>query len=296
MPNNMKFFLLFFLAAILAVSCSNSKYPDYKESDNGLYFKLVTDEDGVLPNVGDYMKVDIQYITWTDSVFFDSKSEILPVWIPVEKPTFRGDIMEGLAMLSVGDSASFILRTDSFFIRTIGAARIPDFAAKDSMMYVNVKVLDIKSQDEFAQERQLIDQDLEVQYEQLRVKEEVEMVDYLKVNNINQKPTESGLIFIPVKNVTGPRLQIGQKVKCHYTGSFIDGQIFDSSIGMEPLEVVVGSPDLIDGFNEALLLMNVGSEAKAIIPSSIGFGKSEINSPIPPYATLVFEITVLSAE
>lgn len=292
----MKLLPFFFLAALIAVSCSDSKYPGYDKSENGLYYKIVTDEEGLVPNVGDYMKVDIQYITWSDSVFFDSKSEILPVWIPVEKPTYNGDIMEGLAMLSIGDSASFILRTDSFFLRTIGAARVPDFALKDSMMYVNVKVLDIKSQDEFAQERQLIDQDLEVQYEQLRVKEEAELAEYLRVNNITQKPSETGLIFIPVKNGGGPRLQIGQKVKCHYTGAFIDGQIFDSSIGMEPLEVVVGSPDLIDGFNEALLQMNVGSEAKAIIPSSIGFGKSEINSPIPPYATLIFEITVLSAE
>ncbi len=292
----MKIFPLLILAAFVAVSCSNSKFPGYKESDNGLYFKIVNDQDGLIPSVGDYMKVDIQYLTWTDSVFFDNKSEILPVWIPVEKPTFRGDIMEGLAMLSIGDSASFILRIDSFFLRTIGAARVPDFALKDSMMYVNVKVLDIKSQNDFAQERQLIDQDLEVQYEQLRVKENLEMAEYIRVNNITQKPSSTGLIFIPIKNGGGTRLQIGQKVKCHYTGAFIDGQIFDSSIGMEPLYVVVGSPDLIDGFNEALLLMSVGSEAKAIIPSSIGFGQSEINSPIPPYATLIFEITVLSAE
>lgn len=296
MPNKMKKSLLFFLVVVTAFSCSKSPYPGYDLSDNGLNYKIVDDQEGTPVASGDFMKVRVQYKTMSDSVFFDSEQEIVPVWIPLNKPSFRGDIMEGLAMLSVGDSASFIVRADTFFVMTIGARNIPRFLEKDSMMYVNLRVLEVKTQSQFAEEQQILGQEIDNQYAQLKEKEELDFANYLKVNNITQKPTESGLIFIPIKNGTGPKLVAGQTVKCHYTGSLIDGQIFDSSIGKDPLEVTVGSPDLIDGFNEALMLMSVGSQARAIMPSSIAFGKSEIDSPIPPYATVVFEITVVGTK
>lgn len=296
MPNNMKKVFLLILVALTAFSCSQSDYPGYDLSDNGLNYKIVDDQEGNPVAVGDFVKVRIQYRTMNDSVFFDSEQEIVPVWIPVNKPAFHGDIMEGLAMLSVGDSASFVVRADTFFRMTIGAQSFPSFLEKDSMMYVNLRVLEVKTQNEFAQEKQILAQEVEKQFTELKEKEMLDLEYYLKINNITQKPTASGLILIPLKNGSGPKLVAGQNVKCHYTGTLIDGQIFDSSIGKNPLEVVVGSPDLIDGFNEALTMMSVGSQVKAIMPSSIGFGRSEIDSPIPPYATVIFDITVVSAE
>jgi len=296
MLNNMRNLFLCFLVALTAFSCSQSDYPGYDLSENGLNYRIVDDQDGLQVAVGDFINVRIQYKTMSDSVFFDSDQEIVPVWIPVNKPSFRGDIMEGLAMLSVGDSASFVVRADTFFRMTIGALSFPSFLEKDSMMYVNLRVLEVKTQSEFAQEKQILAQEVEKQFAELKEKEMLDLKYYLKINNITQTPTESGLIFIPVKVGSGPRLITGQTVRCHYTGTLIDGQIFDSSVGKNPLEVVVGSPDLIDGFNEALTMMSVGSQATVIMPSKIGFGRSEIDSPIPPYATVIFDITVVSAE
>lgn len=296
MLNNMKNPLLLLLVVLAAFSCSESDYPGYKKSDNGLNYKIADDQDGQAVVVGDFMNVRIQYKTMNDSVFFDSEQEIVPVWIPINKAAFRGDIMEGLAMLSVGDSASFVVRADNFFHKTIGSPDFPSFLEKDSMMYVNLRVLEVKTQSEFAQERQILDQEVERQFTELKEKEALDLKYYLQINKITQKPTSSGLIFIPTKTASGPKLVAGQSIKCHYTGTLIDGQIFDSSIGKNPLEVVVGSPDLIDGFNEALTMMSVGGQAKAIMPSSIGFGRSEIDSPIPPFATVIFEITVVGAD
>jgi FKBP-type peptidyl-prolyl cis-trans isomerase len=291
----MKRFFLILFVVVVALSCSKSKYKGYKLSDNGLHYKIVEDKEGESVAVGDFINVRMQYKTLNDSVFFDSEQEIMPVWIPINKPAFKGDIMEGLAMLSIGDSASFIVRADTFFRMTIGTFTFPAFLQKDEMMYVNLRVLSVKTQSEFAQEKQIIEDEIKKQYDELKEKELLDLEYYLKLNNITQKPTETGLIFVPIKNGSGPRLVAGQTVKCHYIGTLIDGQIFDSSVGKAPLEVVVGSPDLIDGFNEALTMMSVGSQAKVIMPSSIAFGKSEIDSPIPPYATVVFEITIVSA-
>ncbi len=289
----LKLFILTPIAlGLILIGCSSGQYPGYEYSDNGLYYKIVEDSDTELIKKGDFLKVNIRYSTMSDSVFFDSKKEVLPVWIKIDEPAFRGDVMEGISMLSIGDSASFIVRIDTFFLMTIGAARVPDFG-NDSMMYVNIRVLDSKSSEEFELEREILDQQTKVQLEELRVKEIEDLKNYIQINNITQQPTESGLVFIPVQNGTGALIKKGQTVICHYTGAFIDGQIFDTSKDMEPLRVKIGSGDMIAGFDEALQMMNKGAKAKVIIPSEIGFGKSEMNSPIPPYATLVFDIEVI---
>jgi len=57
-------------------------------------------------------------------------------------------------------------------------------------------------------------------------------------------------------------IKVGDKVKVHYTGSFEDGQIFDSSIGREPLEFVVGAGQVIPGFEEAIIGMEVGEKSR----------------------------------
>ena len=283
---------LMMIAVLFLLSCNSGPYPGYEYSDNGLYYKIVEDSDTEKPSEGDFLKVNIQYVTMNDSVFFDSKDEVLPVWVPIIKPDFRGDIMEGIAMLSVGYSASFIVRIDTFFMMTIGAARVPDFGS-DSMMYVNMRVIDSKSREDFEMEREFLDQQTRVQLEELRVKELEDLDEYLKINNITQQPLESGLIFIPIQNGNGIPITEGKKVICHYTGTFVDGTVFDTSDGLEPLQVEIGSGDVIDGFDEALRLMSKGGKARVIIPSDIGFGQSDINSPIPPYATLIFDIEVI---
>ena len=50
----------------------------------------------------------------------------------------------------------------------------------------------------------------------------------------------------------------GDNVKVHYTGTLADGTVFDSSEGKEPLEFAVGSGQVIEGFDEAMIGMKVG--------------------------------------
>lgn len=101
----------------------------------------------------------------------------------------------------------------------------------------------------------------------------------------------SGLQYQVITEGTGPKPTINDQVKCHYTGSFVDGKVFESSYNNgQPITFAVGG--VIKGWTEALLLMPVGSKYKLFIPSELGYGDGD-NGPIAGGSTLIFEVELL---
>jgi FKBP-type peptidyl-prolyl cis-trans isomerase FkpA len=106
--------------------------------------------------------------------------------------------------------------------------------------------------------------------------------------------TASGLQIETLTAGTGETPKATDKVKVHYVGTLIDGTKFDSSIDRgEP--IVFGLDGVIKGWGEGLQLMKVGGKARLVIPPSLGYG-ADGSGTIPPYATLVFEVQLISIE
>lgn len=102
----------------------------------------------------------------------------------------------------------------------------------------------------------------------------------------------SGLQYQVIKEGTGLIPTANDKVKVHYTGSLLDGTIFDSSVQRgEPLEIAVNG--VIAGWIEALQLMPVGSKWKLFIPSYLAYGDNQAGPTIKPGSTLIFEVELL---
>ncbi len=107
--------------------------------------------------------------------------------------------------------------------------------------------------------------------------------------------TPSGLEYIEKEAGTGAQAAAGKIVRVHYTGKFQDGKIFDSSIPRgEPIEFKLGTGRVIKGWDEGIALMKVGGKAQLIIPPHLAYGERGAGGVIPPNATLVFDVELVS--
>lgn len=105
--------------------------------------------------------------------------------------------------------------------------------------------------------------------------------------------TPSGLRYVVEKKGDGKKSpKLGQMVTVHYTGTLLDGRIFDSSVKRgSPAEFSVG--EVIEGWNEALQTMTKGEKRTLIIPPDLGYGSMGYPGVIPPDSYLVFEVELL---
>jgi FKBP-type peptidyl-prolyl cis-trans isomerase FklB len=105
--------------------------------------------------------------------------------------------------------------------------------------------------------------------------------------------TESGLQYEVITTGEGEKPSAESTVSVHYHGTFANGDVFDSSVERgQPAEFPVNG--VIAGWTEALQLMTEGSKWKLTIPYGLAYGERGSQGAIPPYATLVFEVELLS--
>lgn len=119
--------------------------------------------------------------------------------------------------------------------------------------------------------------------------------EFLKINGHKAGVTTlpSGLQYEVIKMGDGPKPQLTDSVECHYHGTLINGQVFDSSMDRGetatfPLQGV------IKGWTEILQLMPVGSKLKVVIPADLAYGDRGAGQMIQPGSTLIFIIELIA--
>ncbi|MBB3228470.1 FKBP-type peptidyl-prolyl cis-trans isomerase FkpA/FKBP-type peptidyl-prolyl cis-trans isomerase FklB [Luteibacter sp. Sphag1AF] len=112
------------------------------------------------------------------------------------------------------------------------------------------------------------------------------------------KTTASGLQYEVIQAGTGQRPGPSDTVSINYTGTFVNGEVFDASAAHKDAEHPNGAPatiplaSVIPGFREGLQLMQVGGKYKLFIPAAIAYGAKPENG-FPPNATIIFEVELL---
>jgi FKBP-type peptidyl-prolyl cis-trans isomerase FkpA len=116
--------------------------------------------------------------------------------------------------------------------------------------------------------------------------------NYLSDNfNKNFELKPSGLYYLEEVPGSGESPVAGDTVYVQYSGSFLDGQVFDSNIGKADFSFPVGVGFAIYGFDEGITYMKPGGKSLLLIPSKLGYGASG-NYYISGYTPLLFEVTL----
>lgn len=287
---------------IALASCNSSDLPGYKKTENGLYYKFeVENKTAPQPKIGDVLEAEFE-VKIKDSVLYSNIGHPQRSFM-VEKSMFKGDLNEGLLLMHVGDKISLGISADSMskFIP------LPENFEKNKgeKIFFNITLKSIISKEDMEKERA----DYEAKIMAAKNSEADSIAAYVAKNNIKVKPTASGLYIVSVKKGNGAKAEKGKKVKVNYTGRFLNGKVFDTSLepiakeaGIHnparpymPMEYVFGEQSFIPGWDEATLQMRAGDIIEVVIPSSMGYGEHG-SQAIPPYTPLVFKIEMISVE
>ncbi|NTW31396.1 MAG: peptidylprolyl isomerase, partial [Bacteroidetes bacterium] len=212
------------------------------------------------------------------------------------KPVYKGDISEGIAMMHLGDSASFIINADSFYFKNVGVKTLPEKIDSGSKLVFEIKVISIMKKAEYEKEQKLRMEKMTAMMEERKKKEPEDILTYVKENKITVKPTATGLYYVETKRGTGVKAESGKQVFVSYTGKLLDGTVFDSSEGKAPISFKLGTKEVIPAWDEGVALMRVGGKAKFVIPSNIAYGERGAGNVIMPYSPLVFEVELVDVK
>ncbi|MFQ6611048.1 MAG: FKBP-type peptidyl-prolyl cis-trans isomerase, partial [Fidelibacterota bacterium] len=235
-------------------------FDNFTTTASGLKYLESEAGTGEYPDKGDICVVHYTG-TFLDGTKFDSSVDR---GTPFEFPVGTGRVIKGwdeaFLTMKVGSKRKLVIPPDLAY----GSQERGSIPANSTLVF-DVELLDIKTP--------FVDHDFELPGEEIR--------------------TESGLLMIEHVKGSGELPKVGQTVSVHYTGTLEDGTKFDSSHDRgQPLSFAVGTGRVIQGWDEALLLMPKGSKRTLIIPPNLGYGDRGIG-PIPPNATLIFEVELV---
>ena len=267
------------LVALTSLACS-SKYSGFDKSETGLYYKLFkVSTDTVKPKIGDWVSLSMRY-KYKDSTLFESaKAMGSPVRFQLPPSDFKGDIYEGISMMSAGDSATFIVNADSLFMKTFRQKTRPEFVDSNSVIYFYITLLSSDSP------------------QSLMKKEEDSLKKYVADKKITVQPEPSGLYYIETLAGKGASVDTGTWVTMHFKVMMPDGkQIFSSYDKGEPMKFEYGKRFDTPGFEEGIGKMKKGGKATLIVPSKIAFGEAGRGAMVPPYATVIYEVELVDLQ
>jgi FKBP-type peptidyl-prolyl cis-trans isomerase len=246
----------------------------------------------------------LQYRNDKDSVVFDSRTgptrrkgdSIGIVTIPLEK-TFNGCLEQGITLMAAGDSAEFLVNTDSLFFKTFKAKSLPPFAHSGTMLTFDLKLVKFQTKDEIEKEKQELIAKQQAQMQQAKDAEPGIISKYLSDNKLNVQPTGDGMYILQDTQGPGKQVSEGDSVEVTYKGPFLDGKIFDQSSahgGKGTFEIQYSqSARLIRGWIILIGTMKEGQKTTVLIPSKLAYGDRGFGGLIPPFTPLIFEIEIV---
>lgn len=289
-------YIFYFLFFIFLASCESPRFPDYTETENGLFYKLEDIGDGEKrAKPGDYVTAQITIKAENDSVLFDTYKMGLEGAVTFILPAveYEKDYREGYLFLSEGDRATFITDAHALFIKK-NRTMIPKGMNLESVIRVETTVLKVKTQQEH--EKEIMEE--KAKLERGEFEENKILQKYIADSAAGAVPVANGMYYVRLAEGNGVTLDSGRVALLNYKGCFLNGRCFDLSFETQPFEYIIGAEEqLIPGLVAGIRRMREGEKAKFIIPSHLAFGSNGSSTGmVPPFTTLAYEVELLKVQ
>jgi FKBP-type peptidyl-prolyl cis-trans isomerase len=253
------------------------------------------------PKEGDMIKVHLLSAV-NNRLMYNSRAvnKNKPIEFGINKPAFKGDIIEAITLMTPGDSIVCMADADAVF--TNSKTKKPDFIKKGDKVFYFIKLVSVKTKEEVQKEqqaafqKQIKEQMVKQEKEQSKntAKEEKELQAYFTKNNITPLKTPLGTYYTINEKGEGAIPQNGDTVVMNYTGKLLNGTKFDSNEDtsfhhVQPFEFPLGANRVIKGWDETIGFLTQNSKATLYIPSRNGYG-AQGQAKIPANSILVFDV------
>ena len=254
----------------LLASLAEKHEAEVISATNGLRHIVTKPGSGDSPEKGDTITVNLVFKLADGKVIDDTSKSGNPIKMPVGSPMRLKGLGQGLKGMKKGERRTVVVPHELGF----GAAGAGQDVPPYSTLIFDLEIVEVQS------DKKLMAEIIS------KLKK-----DYPKSDLVT---TDSGLQYVRTKEGEGEKVGKGKKIKAHYVGKLLDGTEFDSSVKRgTPFEFVVGTGQVIKGWDEALSDMKKGEKRTLIIPSDLAYGPNGRPPTIPPSSTLVFEVELV---
>ncbi|MCU0438794.1 MAG: FKBP-type peptidyl-prolyl cis-trans isomerase [Raineya sp.] len=280
-----KIFLSIFILLISGAIVAQN----YKKTNNGVLYKhLKQFPQNRKVKLGDIITFSVAIYNGKDSLLQKSPENPLnwqDKYNDIERKTTP---LEVFGLLQEKDSVEVLVSLDT--LRKYAPTALPAFITVGEHLKYYIKINKIRSNAEIQKEK-------EVKIAKQKIEETKKIQQHLKANKLVAQALPSGLHIVYTKKGTGAKPTKGQTVVAHYTGTLLNGKKFDSSVDRgTPFEFAVGMGQVIKGWDEGFMQLPIGSKAKLIIPSFMGYGERGAGADIPANAILIFDVELISVK
>lgn len=320
-----KFYLILFACFIsLFVAAQNTKSHvapapagrpvyNFKTVNAKLQYVFIEDKPGTVhPQEGD--DVMMRMIALCNNRFMYSSAQLnkgKPGAFSISKAAFQGDIADVLMLLTAGDSVICLVDAKSMY--DYSKTKMPDYIKPGDKIQYNIRLVSITTKEQLQKEREatiaklMQQQDPDAAANLLKDADDKALQNYFSGRNIKPIKTPSGMYYQIQKEGSGAQAIPGDMVVINYTGTLLDGTVFDSNIDsaflhVQPLNFMLGAALVIKGWEEGITYLKPGSKAFFYIPSAMAYGaqgrQGSAANPrgIPPNAVLIFDVELISAK
>lgn len=233
---------------------------------SGLQYIEISPGSGPAPAPGQIVAVHYTGRLADGTVFDDSYKRGEPIQFALGSGQVIQGWDEGIALMRKGGKARLVIPPDLAYGKTGAGNVIPP----DATLTFDVELVDIREGAPAAP---------------------------ASLDESRYTTTPSGLKYADLQAGDGATAEAGKTVTVHYTGWLTDGTKFDSSLDRgDPFQFELGAQQVIKGWDEGVVGMQVGGKRQLVIPAGLGYGEQGAGRFIPPNATLVFEVELLDVQ